>query len=184
MNLEKLIKSDLNTIYDYLKNKIEYGYVDNNGDKHFSFNSDDLNYHLQTPEETLNRKIAICWDKTEVLRYYFESNDYEVHTYFIYLYITDDYCPSHSIIAYKNENKYIWFEPNKPINFEGIREYETEEDLIRDLERCFLANGFLNDFFNKDNDLKKLVCYEYSKPKFHIRGSEFYNHCRNGRKLI
>lgn len=184
MNLEEFIKLDLNSVYNYLKNEIEYGYVDNNGNKHFSSNRDDLNYHLQTPSETLDRKIAICWDKTEVLRYYFEYNNYEVHTYFIYLYINDNYCPSHSIIAYKRENKYIWFEPNKPINFEGIYEYETEEELINDLERRFLANGFFNNFFDRRNDLKNLVCYEYLKPKFHIRGSEFYDHCRNGRKLI
>lgn len=184
MRKEEFRKLDLNNIYNYLKNEIDYGYVDNNGNKHFSSNSDDINYHLQTPSETLNRKIAICWDKTEVLRDYFESNNYEVYTYFIYLYITDDYCPSHSIIAYKKEDKYVWFEPNKSLNFEGIREYKTEEELIKDLERRFLANGFLNNFFNRNDDLDKLVCYEYLEPKIHIRGSEFYNHCRNGRKLI
>jgi len=85
---------------------------------------------------------------------------------------------------FKKEDKYVWFEPNKSLNFEGIREYKTEEELIKDLERRFLANGFLNNFFNINDDLDKLVCYEYSKTKFHIRGSEFYNHCRNGRKLI
>lgn len=184
MNLEEFKKLDLDNLYNYVKNEIRYGWVDNWNNEHFSTNNDDLQYHLQTPEETLERKIAICWDKTELLRYYFESNNYEVYTYFIYLYINDYYCPSHSIITYKKDNKYIWFDPCNPINVAGIHKYDNEELLIQDLERRFFANGFFNNFFNKENDLKKLYCYEYSKPNFKIRGSEFYKHCRNGRKII
>ena len=184
INLETFVNLELNTLYNYTKNEFTYGWIDSKNIKHFSANNDDLQYHLQTPEETLLRKLSICWDKTELLRYYFEKNNFEVHTYFIYLYITDNYCPSHSIITYKKDNKYIWFEPCTAINFEGIREYQTEAQLIKDFENRFLANGFLNNFFNKDNDIQKLHCYEYSKPEFHIRGSQFYNHCRTGKKLI
>ena len=181
--LDEYLSLNLEELFEYTRTKIEYGWVDNEGKKHFCTNSDDFQYHLQTPEETLQRKIAICWDKTELLRYYFEKHHYEIHTYFIYLYVTDDYCPSHSIITYKENGKYIWFDPSTSINFKGIREYNSENELLLDLKRSFFANGFLNGFFDENNDLTKLYCYEYDKPNYQIRGSEFYEHCRKGRKI-
>lgn len=182
--LDQFLKLDLKELFEYVKTQIEYGWVDNQGEKHFGTNSDDLQYHLQTAEETLKRKIAICWDKTELLRYYFEKHNYEINTYFIYLYITDNYCPSHSIITYKENGNYIWFDASNPINLSGIHKYATEKELIIDLKKRFLANGFLNDFFDENIDLTKIYCYEYSKPNYGIRGSEFYEHCRKGRKII
>lgn len=183
ITINKLKKMNLEFLYKYAL-KIEYGWIDTKGQKHYCSNSDDKEYHLQTPEETLERNIAICWDKTELLRYYFLENGYEVHTYFIYLYITDDYCPSHSIITYKEKNKYIWFEPSRSKKITGIRVYQSEKELINDLKIRFIENGIRNHFFEKTNDFSKLVCYEYKKPPFHIKGSEFYNHCRTGKKVI
>jgi len=184
MNLQEFKNLDLKNLYNFAEENIEYGWIDNKGRRHNGPNSDDLEYHLQTPEETLNRKIAICWDKTELLRYYFEENGYEVFTYLIYLYITDNYCPSHSIITYKKENEYIWFEPTQAKKMEGIRTYSTENDLVQDLRLRFIENGINNHLFKKDNDLSKIVCYKYERPSPHIRGSAFYNHCRTGKKVI
>lgn len=184
MKIEELEKLNIDNLYNFVRNEIQYGWVDNKNKKHFCTNNDDKQYNLQTPEETLERKIAICWDKTELLRYYFEKNEYKVQTFFIYLYINDNYCPSHSIIEYKKNSKYIWFDPCNSSNIQGIRKYNNEQELLYDLKRRFYANGFLNNFFDENNDLKKIECYEYYKPEYHIKGSEFYEHCRNGRKII
>ncbi len=184
MTAKEFLKLDLNNLYQYTR-EIDYGWMDIKGEKHFGSNSDDLEYHLQTPKETLERNIAICWDIAELLRYYFVSHNYqEVKTYLIYLYITDDYCPSHAIITYKKDNKYIWFSPDYSKEIGGIFEYNTESKLITDFKKRFIKNGINKHFFNKEDNLENLVCYEYKKPRFHIKGSEFYTHCRTGKKII
>ncbi len=183
MTLQEFKNLNLEELYKYTKEKLEYGWVDTKGKKHYGSNNNDLEYHLQKPEETIERNIAICWDKTELLRYYFESNNYEdIKTYLIYLYITDDYCPSHSIITYKKNNQYIWFETSQGMG--GIRKYKKEEELLKDLKRLFIEDLIVNDMVDKDNDFSKLVCYQYKKPSFSIRGSAFYNHARTGKKVI
>lgn len=184
MTTKEFLNLDLNSLYQYTQ-KIDYGWMDTKEEKHFGSNSDDLEYHLQTPKETLERNIAICWDMAELLRYYFENNNYqEVKTYLIYLYITDDYCPSHAIITFKKDNKYIWFSPDYSKEIGGIFEYESKQELIIDFKKRFIKNSIKNQLFHKEDNLENIVCYEYQKPPFHIRGSEFYNHCRTGKKVI
>lgn len=127
MKIEEFEKLNINNLYNFVRNEIQYGWVDNKNNKHFCSNNDDKQYHLQTHEETLERKIAICWDRTELLRHYFEKNKYKVQTFFIYLYINDNYCPSHSIITYKKDLKYIWIDPCNSSNIQGIRKYNNEQ---------------------------------------------------------
>jgi len=184
MTLEEFKHLTLEECEKYVHEKIEYGWIDTKERRHYGANSDDNEYYLQSPNETLKRSIAICWDITELLRYYFEENGYEVSTYLIYLYITEDYCPSHSILAYKKDNNLVWFEPTQTKKMERVRTYSTEKELIQDLKNRFIENGIKNHFFKKENDLSKIVCYRYEKPSSHIRGSAFYNHCRTGKKVI
>lgn len=184
MTQEEFLNLDLDSLYSYTRN-ITYGWMDSKGKKHFCSNNDDLEYHLQTPEETLERNIAICWDQVELLRYYFEKKKYQdINTYLIYMYITDDYCPSHSIITYKENNNYIWFSPDFSKDMGGIFKYQSEQELIEDLKKRFIKHGLNEQYFSIANNLENIVCYKYQKPSFHIRGSAFYNHCRKGKKVI
>ncbi len=181
--MKEFLQLNIDELFDYIKSEIRYGWIDTKGVKHYSSDNDDLEYHLQTPEETLERKIGICWDICELLRYYFEKNNYKVKTYFIYLYINDNYCPSHSVLLYKKDQDCVWFEPSKPELLCGIHYYKTEKDFLIDMKQKFIQNGLRNDFFTEDDDLTKLSCYEFQKPLYGIRGSEYYNHCRTGRKI-
>lgn len=181
--MNDFLKLTIDQLFKHILNEIRYGWMDTKGIKHYSSNNDDLEYHLQTPEETLKRKIGICWDKCELLRYYFEKNNYVYSTYFIYLYINDDYCPSHAMLTYKKNDKFIWIEPSASKEIRGLHYYKTEEDFLIDMKQRFLKNGLENHFFTEQDDLTKLYCYKFIKPPYGIRGSEYYNHCRKGQKI-
>ena len=129
------------------------------------------------------RKIGICWDKCELLRYYFENNHYELKTYFIYLYLNDNNCPSHAMLVYKKDNNLIWIEPSISKMLGGIHIYKTEEDFLIDMKQRFIQNGLNNNFFTEKDNLKKIYCYQFEKPMHGVRGSEYYNHCRKGKKI-
>lgn len=90
--MKEFLNLNIEDLFNYILKEIRYGWIDTKGKEHFGCNDNDLEYHLQTPEETLKRKIGICWDTCELLRYYFENNDYELKTYFIYLYLNYKKC--------------------------------------------------------------------------------------------
>lgn len=181
--MDEFLNLNIEELFDYIIKNINYGWIDTKGVSHYSSNNDDFEYHLQTPKETLERKIGICWDKCELLRFYFENNNYRIQTYFIYLYINDDYCPSHAMIVFKNNGNLVWFEPSESLITRGIHYYKTEKDFLLDMKKKFIENGLINNYFTEKEDLTKINCYKYEKPLYGIRGSEFYNHCRKGKKI-
>lgn len=181
--MKEFLNLDIESLFNYVLKEIRYGWIDTKQQEHFDDNNDDREYHLQTPEETFCRKIGICWDRCELLRYYFENNHYSFKTYLIYLYINDNYCPSHSFLVYKNNGKYIWIEPSLSLITRGIHEYDSEQECLKDAKDRFIKNGFKNNFFTPNDNLSNFYCYEYQKPNYGIIGPKFYNHCRTGRKI-
>ena len=162
-----------NEIINLMKN-IDYGWI-NNKKKTYLFDETFINnYKLQTPQETINNQIGICWDQVELERYYFRVNDWNIKTYFIVHY-DNDKCPTHTFLTYKKNDKFYWFEHSWE-RFRGIHEYNTEKDLLLDIK-----NKFINYELNNIYQSKNLVLYEYKKPKYHISVQEFYNHCENGK---
>lgn len=62
----------INDYFDFAKNKINYGWVDKDGNKHDGVN-DAVSYSLQSLKEVIDSRIGICWDLTELSRSFFES---------------------------------------------------------------------------------------------------------------
>lgn len=92
--------------------EIEYGFLDNNGNNiydNIDF-EDTFNkvYYLMSPEESLNKKIGICWEQVELERKLFEENNIKNETCFIYI---DDKnnLSSHTFLVYYVDNKVYWF---------------------------------------------------------------------------
>lgn len=47
-----------------IMNDIKYGYLDINGNIHYVIDKDfESLYKLQSPGETLNNKVGVCWDQ-------------------------------------------------------------------------------------------------------------------------
>ena len=118
-------------------NNIEYGWVDNKNQKNSE--TDDMglgNYILQSPYQTIENKLGICWDQVELERLFFENNDIKHETYFI-VYYDNDKCPTHTFLIYELDNKWYWFE-NSWENYRGIYQYSTKELLLSDVKNKFV----------------------------------------------
>ena len=155
-----------------LMSDIEYGWVDQDNQKHMIVNdtySD--NYLLQTPEEVIKNKIGVCFDQVELERYYFKG--YDIKTYFI-VYYDNDKCPTHTFLTFKKNNQFYWFEHSWE-KYRRIYEYDTLKELLIDVQSKFIETELHGDCL-KEN----LIIKEYAKPKYHISVAEFYKHCENG----
>ncbi len=167
-----MIKLKIDEIMN-LMDSIEYGFKDENAKNILNTNpqkwDDEFNqfYYLQTPDELLKSRCGVCWDQVELERKLFQDNNIKFKTYFIY--ITDnDMLPSHTFLAYENDNKYYWFEHSWEI-YRGIHEYESELELLLDVKQKFrIEHNYISE--------SSLYIYEYKKPKKHITCNEFYKY--------
>ncbi|MDE5888745.1 MAG: hypothetical protein K2H20_01870, partial [Bacilli bacterium] len=81
---------------------------------------------------------------------------------------------SHTFLTYKEKEKYYWFE-HAWMNFKGIHEYDTMNELVKDVKEKFMS------MLGKDCFLENcLHCYIYDKPKESFTVERFYEHCENG----
>lgn len=161
----------------------------------YGYKADGFDGKLSSPEKLARNQVGNCWDQTELQREWFEKHDYEVRTYLLYYYIRDDFCPSHSILVFRGGARWYWFEPmfarNRKdsvddwtsVEYAGIHEYESERELLADFRRVFALNGQKTGRLPKILEEKRWALYEYTKPKYGISDAEFYEHCREGRKI-
>lgn len=165
--------------------KLEYGWIDRAGQRHRGVNNSN-EYFLQSPAEVLESQIGICWDQTELMREFFRQKKVECKSYFLYYYLNDDNCPSHSILVYKNGEKYCWFEPmffTTPFYYSGIHEFNSLNELLENFRVKFIRNGKMQGVLPEEYDASELSLYQYDKPKYGISAEDFYNHCRTGEEL-
>ena len=184
-DFERYQITNLDSLYDFCQS-IDYGWVDRSGRKHFETNHS-ATYFLQSPAELLQNQIGICWDQTELQRAWFSSQGIPVETYFLYYYISDDNCPSHSILTFTKHGKPHWFEPmfkNTAVYYAGIHGYDSIDDLLAHFRTKFVRNGQASGFLPADFHLENLELYRYSRPTYGISGPEFYNHCRTGERIL
>lgn len=189
MNYTSFFKNnDLITIekfFQYTKNQFKYGWIDQNEKQHNGIN-DALTYSLQSPQELLNSKIGICWDMTELYRYYFKNmTSLKYETYYLF-YDDNKGCPSHSILVFYNDNKVYWFEPmfkDDICYYSGIHEYQSILELLKDFKKTFIKNAILKNFIsNNYNDLN-FHLYKYEQPNYHINGLEMRKHIDSSQKI-
>ena len=155
---------------------IKYGYFDKYG-KQFSHIKDGFlrKYRLQTVEHIEETRVGICWETVELFRYYLEKNNYKCSTYFFV--IPYDKFYNHSLIVYELNNKYYWMESSL-IGLNGIREYNTLEELFYDLLDNFKIVTLNNEFNYKD-----IKIYKYNKPRDNISCLQYVYHCFSGENL-
>lgn len=157
-----------------LMNTIEYGWVDRFNKKRYEIEDDFSDgYILQTPTETMENKVGVCWCQVELERFYFENTAFNAKTYFLVFY-GNKKCPTHTFLVYEKDLRFYWFEHSWE-KHRGIHEYDSLAKLLFDVKQKFIADELGNRCGKKN-----LVLYEYGKPKSHISVQEFYNHCENG----
>lgn len=173
--------TSISNFFNYMQNKFEYGWIDQNENKHYGIN-DAQSYSLQSPEELLETHLGICWDRTELYRCFFENmTSLKFETY--YLFYDDNMgCPSHSILVFYDNDKVYWFEPmfnDKDCFYSGIHEYDSITKLLEDFENIFVKNAIINGLIPIDYNPANVKIYKYIEPKKHINGYEMRNHINN-----
>jgi len=174
-DLETVLKYDFEEFFEFCQFLCLYGY-----------RAEGFAGRLQSPEELVQRQVGNCWDQTELQREWFERHGYEVWTYLLYYYVTDDFCPSHSILAYRENGKWVWFEPmfcGTAVEYLGVHRYESEAELLEDLRRVFALNGQKSGMLPDKLEDERWVLYEYTRPEYGVGDVEFYEHCRRGRRF-
>ncbi|MEG1306079.1 MAG: ASCH domain-containing protein, partial [Bacilli bacterium] len=161
-----------------MMNDIEYGWMDKNKKKQYNINDKFSSlYLLASPKETINNKVGVCFDQTEVERFYFKNSGYVFKTYFI-IYYSQKVCPSHTFLVYEEDNNYYWFE-HAWKEYIGIHKYSNIDDLLIDVRQKFSSKEL-----NKNFNINNLVIREYSKPKYGISVDEFFRHCEKCLKIM
>ncbi len=187
--LDKLFKDNqiltITDLYDFCHTKLDYGWLDIYGHVHYNENNNE-DYILQSPLELMESRVGICWDYTELYRQFFNRLTLKKETYLFYYEVNSTLWPSHSIFVYYVNKKVYWFEPmldTDVFNYSGIHEYNDLPSLLQDAKKAFLKNGVLNGFLPKDIDSKKLSCYKYREPKYHLNDQKFYEYVLKGEKI-
>lgn len=170
--------NDMQSFFNYARDSFKYGWMDQGKKFHQGVN-DAENYCLQTPGELIESKIGICWDMTELYRYWFSiMTDLKQETYYIF-YDDNMGCPSHSILVFYQDNLVFWFEPmfySDDFNYSGIHQYAHISELLKDVKDVFIQYNILKKVIPEKYDESKIYLYKYTQPKYHINGYQMRNH--------
>ena len=159
-----------NELLDFMKNNIKYGFLGKNGKKYYDQYSEEWNDWnneciVQSGEEVLNSNIGTCWDQVELERLWFEKNNYNFKTIFMWFEVGRE-CnlPTHTFLLFEHDNKWYWFE-NSFEMYRGIHEYNSLEEAIEDVKSKQIEFTSKNYKDFSEEDKQTLVSYEYPKPR-------------------
>jgi len=124
-------------------------------------------YIVKTPEEVLQTRKSICYDQVELERYFFERWKYQFKTFFIYGGLPIENNETHTVLIFKENNKYYWFEHS----WEKFRSIQGPFDSYDSaVQKCC-------DELAKNWKINKIYYIEYNKPnKTHLNANQFANY--------
>ena len=162
---------------------IRYGYVSKSGKCFVGYDIDGekfLNsYLLQTPTQIMKSRVGVCWDQTELERYFFNSSiklPFKVY----YLECKNRSRTTHTALLYKKNSNYYWFE-NSWNAYKGIYKFKSEKDFLLTISKLHI--DFENKY-NKSDKAKGILVYQLNKPKYGISCSDFMNFAKSGLKIL
>ena len=183
-SFEKIKNPD--ELFLYMKNNIKYGFVGRNNKKIYSSSDSDWGlgdfpkeeYYLQSPKELLQSKHGLCWDQTELERFWFSKNNYNFKTFVL---MFDDELsrerPAHTFLVYESDGKWNWFENSLSKEINGVKQFDNFEDLIQNVKSDILGGLIKN---KDDKNIEEPSLYEYSLPNYGCGVEEFmYNIIKN-----
>ena len=121
---------------------------------------------IQSPEEALESGYGECWSQTELERAWFLANneEYEFKTFLLRIGSggdVDQKNPAHTMLAYKKDDKWHWFE-NTWDDYNGIHEFDDLESLLDDVK-----NKFISEYGATENDIQTFKLAEYKETRPH-----------------
>lgn len=167
-------------LLEFMKENIRYGFLTKEGKKYFP---GDDNYNeiwfedgiVQTGDNVLKTLVGTCWEQVEFERKWFEDNNIKVRTFFFWYEIEkENNYPTHTILTYKKNNKFYWFE-NAFDFHRGIHEYDSIDELINDVKIKY-HKCTMNMINAKNEDINLIRIYEYKKINIDMSIDEYINY--------
>lgn len=166
-------------------NTADYGILIN-GKTYTGKNIDYRKYKTISPKDFEKYYAGTCWDYAEYEAKQFEElfgfkhtlNDLKEKEYSMYYMQIDDnnMCPSHTWIVYKLNGKIYLFESSWK-KYQGITEYNTEEEMVKDYIKKLKA-------FSKSKDDPIIVTKYNRNTKFGLTPTQFMKRCIKEGKVI
>lgn len=170
-------------LLEFMDNYIKYGVLDKDR-KYTDWDLEKFQEICMKDWKFRNgRDIAIsgvghCFDQTELERVWFENNDYEYKTIFIFFEHNTKYpygCHSYLIFKDKVNNNWYWFEHADEKN-KGIHIFDNMEDaIVAQMEKHIEYNQKLG--FPMNDEVKSWIrIYEFIPPKIGSNNQEYLDH--------
>lgn len=164
-------------LLDFMNKYIKFGFYGNNQ----IYDTSDLDaldlasniyWNLSNPVHTLNLGYGQCFDQVELERDWFLAHNYPCKTLYITFLVDGiNSYPTHAYLAYKENDKWHWFENCDKANF-GIHDYESLGDLITD--QMIKHVSFTEKFNPIDQDIvDTLHIFEYERPSYGTNADDF-----------
>jgi hypothetical protein len=174
-------------LLEFMRNNLKFGFVGKNNKKIYSWR-DKMNndwdfsseYFLQSSDDLIKSGLGTCWDDTEFERYSFESMGYETKVFFM-IFAGEKSFPTHTFLAYKEKDKWFWFEYAFG-DCRGIHEYNNLEELILDAKGKNFDAALKYDGATSEDE-KDLMIFEYEKPRYGCSAQEFVDNAVGGKKI-
>ena len=164
-------------LLDYMSNNIKYCSVGKDNKIYNNLDSSEWvdKCIVQTGEQVLNTKAGTCWDQVELERLWFEKNNYEIKTIFMWFEVNyENNYPTHTFLLYKQDNKWYWFE-NAFFSSRGIHKFNSVEEATQCVKQKQLEYA-ISIGVAKEEDLKLIKCYEYPKLERALSIDEYLDH--------
>ncbi len=174
---------------EYMQKNIKYGFVSKSGEIYDEPGNEEWNndwYHnciVQDGESLLKTKYGTCWDQVELARKWFEENNFNYKTIYIWFEVNrPSNLPTHTFLIYEENDKYYWFENAFEIN-KGIHEFNSNDEVIEHVKREQLKYAIDTKRATED-DYSCITAYEYLKPKLNLSVDEYFEHVTTANKYI
>jgi len=169
-------------LLNFMSKYINYGFISNEGKRYIEsdkfWNRDWYKKCIiQSGSGILKTKLGTCWDQVELERKWFKEHNYEFKTIFFWFNLPPTKNrPTHTILAFKNNNKWFWFE-HSFFSYRGIYEYDSLKELINDVRTKHLKSAIKKGVAN-EKDLHSIEAYIYAKPKANLNVTDYLNHVK------
>lgn len=165
------MKDKLNEILG-LMTDIKYGFIDNKNTIHTPDDNDYVkefvtNYKLCCNNELMEKKVGICWDQVELVRYYLDKNEIKGESYVIVCY-DNEMDPTHTFIVVNGKEK-VYLVEQAWKEFYGVYEFDNINELFDNV-----IDKFKSKLNKKTDDKLDIRIYLYDKPEKNYDCMSFY----------
>lgn len=134
--LQKLNTPD--RLFKWMNENMEYAYKTINGDVSYDFDHMYPDYRLQSPMETFNSKVGVCWDQALFEQYVFNNIIHKECKLYYIIQKDNNFEPTHTFIFFKDKENWYYFE-NSYERIRGIYkitdEFDTFDFIIENMRK-------------------------------------------------